>query len=208
MENPSASEMLHHLFPPLAFLVDECFDVFDEDLVKDVVFPLPTPKAVDLLERCLGQREAVIWRALGENWLNPNVRQPHEIVPYSPRFQDGWSPGVINFTFMDHSENNSKRSSMISVTKHSVSSDDMVIVNEYDAYRDELMGMGSKIGLVTISRDAQNVKELSVNKGEYLEVKDAFLRMTLFQEYCGLSYSRFSQLQKCKLLSLRDFKIS
>ena len=68
---------------------------------------------------------------------------------------------------------------MISVTKHSVSSDDMVIVNEYDAYRDELMGMGSKIGLVTISRDAQNVKELSVNKGEYLEVKDAFSRSTL-----------------------------
>ena len=178
MENPNAPEMLHHLFPPLAFLVDECFDVFDEDLVKDVLYPLPTPKAVDLLERCLGQREAVIWRALGENWLNPNVRQPHETVPYSPRFQDGWSPGVINFTFMDHqSGSNSKRSSTISVAKHSVSSDEMV--NEFDAYRDELMGMGSKIGLVTIPRDAQNIKELSVNKGEYLEVKDAFSRSTL-----------------------------
>ena len=180
MENPNAPEMLHHLFPPLAFLVDECFDVFDEDLVKDVLYPLPTPKAVDLLERCLGQREAVIWRALGENWLNPNVRQPHETVPYSPRFQDGWSPGVINFTFMDHQSagGNSKRSSMISVAKHSVSSDDMV--NEFDAYRDELMGMGSKIGLVTIPREAQNVKELSVNKGEYLEVKDAFARIVIF----------------------------
>ena len=71
MQSPSAAEMLHHLFPPLAFLVDECFDLFDEDLVRDVVFPLPTPKAVDLLERSLGEREAVIWRALGENWLNP-----------------------------------------------------------------------------------------------------------------------------------------
>lgn len=71
LENPTAPEMLHHLFPPLAFLVDECFDLFDEDLVRDVVFPLPTPKAVDFLERCLNQREAVIWRALGENWLNP-----------------------------------------------------------------------------------------------------------------------------------------
>ena len=181
MENPNAPEMLHHLFPPLAFLVDECFDVFDEDLVKDVLYPLPTPKAVDLLERCLGQREAVIWRALGENWLNPNVRQPHETVPYSPRFQDGWSPGVINFTFMDHQSagGNSKRSSMISVAKHSVSSDDMV--NEFDAYRDELMGMGSKIGLVTIPREAQNVKELSVNKGEYLEVKYAFSRIVIFK---------------------------
>ena len=89
MENVTAAEMLHHLFPPLAFLVDECFDYFDEDLVRDVVYPLPTPKAVDLLERCLGQREAVIWRALGENWLNPNVREGQEVAPYSPRFQRG-----------------------------------------------------------------------------------------------------------------------
>ena len=55
-------------------------------LVRDVVYPLATPKAVDLLERCLGQREVVIWRALGENWLNPNVREPHDVAPYSPRF--------------------------------------------------------------------------------------------------------------------------
>lgn len=71
LEEPSAAEMLHHLFPPLAFLVDECFEEFDEDLVRDVVYPLPTPKAVDFLERSLGPREAVIWRALGENWLDP-----------------------------------------------------------------------------------------------------------------------------------------
>lgn len=71
LEDPSSGEMLHHLFPPLAYLVDECFDLFDEDLVRDVVFPLPTPKAVHLLETSLGEREAVIWRALGQNWLNP-----------------------------------------------------------------------------------------------------------------------------------------
>ena len=71
LENPSAGEMVHHLFPPLAFIVDVCYDMFDEDLVKNVVNPLPTPKAVEFLNRNLGQREAYIWRALGENWLNP-----------------------------------------------------------------------------------------------------------------------------------------
>ena len=35
LENVTAAEMLHHLFPPLAFLVDECFDYFDEDLGLD-----------------------------------------------------------------------------------------------------------------------------------------------------------------------------
>ena len=68
------------------------------------------------------------------------------------------------------SEPNSKRNSMISNhgNQHSISSEE---INDYDSYRDELMSMGSKIALVTVSRDAQNVKELSVNKGEYLEVK-------------------------------------
>ena len=33
LENVTAAEMLHHLFPPLAFLVDECFDYFDEDFL-------------------------------------------------------------------------------------------------------------------------------------------------------------------------------
>lgn len=192
LENPNAAEMLHHLFPPLAFLVDECFELFDEDLVRDVVFPLTTPKAVDFLERCLGQREAVIWRALGENWLNPNVRQSHEMVPYSPRFHDGWSPGVISFMFPDESsqqQQNKRRSttsnpsiSRTSFDQHSTSSEEwtrrplsrqqsVLSANEtFDAYRDELMSMGAKIGLVTVSRDAQNVKELTVTKGEYMEV--------------------------------------
>ena len=69
------------------------------------------------------------------------------------------------------SEPNSKRNSMISNhgKQPSISSEE--IMNDFDSYRDELMSMGSKIGLVTVARDAQNVKELSVNKGEYLEVK-------------------------------------
>ena len=132
LENVSAAEMLHHLFPPLAFLVDECFDYFDEDLVRDVVYPLPTPKAVDLLERCLGQREVVIWRALGENWLNPNVREAHETAPYSPRFHDGWSPGVISFAFPDTVESvapkrkSSSGTSRKSLDQQSISSESEV----------------------------------------------------------------------------------
>ena len=40
---------------------------------------------------------------------------------------------------------------------------------DFDSYRDELMSMGAKIGLVTNSREAMNIKELSTTKGEYLE---------------------------------------
>ena len=42
---------------------------------------------------------------------------------------------------------------------------------DFDSYRDELMSMGAKIGLVTNSREAMNIKELSTTKGEYLEAR-------------------------------------
>ena len=42
---------------------------------------------------------------------------------------------------------------------------------DFDAYRDELMSMGAKIGLVTVSRESMNPKELTIAKGEYLEVR-------------------------------------
>jgi hypothetical protein len=44
IDNPSAETILHHLFPSLAFIVDECYDLFDEDLVHDVVTPLLTAR--------------------------------------------------------------------------------------------------------------------------------------------------------------------
>ena len=45
---------------------------------------------------------------------------------------------------------------------------------DFDSYRDELMSMGAKIGLVTNSREAMNIKELSTTKGEYLEARNLF----------------------------------
>ncbi len=63
--------MLHHLFPPLAFLVDVSFEEFGDELVKDVVAPLPTRKSVKMLSECLNSREQVIWKALGDYWRQP-----------------------------------------------------------------------------------------------------------------------------------------
>ena len=101
-----------------------------------------------------------------------SVRDVDEIVPYSPRFHDGWSPGVISFfpeeditihtaverplahTGLDQNQSSRKRS----------------LNEDFDTFRDELMSSGAKIGLVITTRDAQSSKELSIIKGEYLEV--------------------------------------
>ena len=114
-----------------------------------------------------------------------SVRSQIEVVPYSPRFHDGWSPGVISFAFFEDrqpafpkkpSENGKKQS------RSSSSSDDMferLHSSVHDDYRDELMSMGAKIGLVTCSKEAQTSKELTVTKGEYVEASMRFMTVSL-----------------------------
>ena len=95
LQEPSADELLHHLFPPLAFLVDECYHLFGEDLVRDILSPLLTGAAVAMLDRLLGNKERVIWDALGDCWMKPRSAWDRDVVPYKPIFSDGWSPGVV-----------------------------------------------------------------------------------------------------------------
>jgi len=99
LQNPSARELLLHLFPPLALLLDESHELFDVDLVKDISCPMPTKKAVDMMTDCLKDRpEIELWRALGDYWQNPKSAWEGDILPYQPKFQDGWSPGIIEFS--------------------------------------------------------------------------------------------------------------
>ena len=49
LSSPTAIELLHHLFPPLAILLDESHELFDVDLVKDISCPMLTRKAVDMV---------------------------------------------------------------------------------------------------------------------------------------------------------------
>ena len=69
--NPPSTELIYFLFPPLAILLDESHELFDVDLVRDIVSPLPTRRAVEMMNRCLGEREKGLWKALGDYWLNP-----------------------------------------------------------------------------------------------------------------------------------------
>jgi hypothetical protein len=140
------------------------------------------------------------------------VRKQSDVVPYSPRFQDGWSPGVVSFVEFQHEQPTKQRSNLSSINNNGVvrpkkssnttaaaphsdysnssssssssCADDNVFQQRplssvasfsgsanFDEYRDELMATGAQIALVTCSREGQNVKELTILKGEYLEVK-------------------------------------
>merc|ERR1719228_939881 len=49
----SRADIVHHLFPPLAFLMDACLDLFDEDVQREVASPFLTQTAITLLQHCL-----------------------------------------------------------------------------------------------------------------------------------------------------------
>ena len=56
IRDPTAAELLHHLFPPLAFLIDACIDLFDEEVQREVVSPFLTTPTITLLKNSLSSR--------------------------------------------------------------------------------------------------------------------------------------------------------
>ena len=56
IRDPTAAELIHHLCPPLAFLVDACQDLFDEQVQTEVATPFLTQAAIQLLNSSLSTR--------------------------------------------------------------------------------------------------------------------------------------------------------
>jgi len=192
IRDPNAAELVHHLFPPLAFLMDACLDLFDEDVQREVATPFLTQAAIDLLKNCLASREVTIWDACGDYWKLPKSDFDGSISPYKPLFLDGWSPGYIVFEEPEDSKplnrNTSKHTptpKVVSDTESDYGSDGSVYnVSKqtykpdkssvrgggHEEWRDLLMKSGAEIALVSYTREGANRRELSVTKGDYLEI--------------------------------------
>ena len=54
---------------PLELIIKSCQGT---DLAANIVSPLLTPQAVDLLTNCLTSREADLWKSLGRAWNVPS----------------------------------------------------------------------------------------------------------------------------------------
>lgn len=92
IHNPNAAELVHYLFVPLTLLV-RCTG--GPQRAKEVVAPLLSVQAMELLENCLSSTETEIWRSLGPNWnMTKSSKQFKDqfIPPYTPVFKDGWVP--------------------------------------------------------------------------------------------------------------------
>lgn len=93
IHDPNAPELVHFLFTPLALIVDASHDThYGPNLPANVVSPLLTKEAVNLLMNCVTSKETELWHSLGEAWLIPREQWKGCVPPYHPMFMDGWSP--------------------------------------------------------------------------------------------------------------------
>lgn len=109
IHDPNAPELVHFLFTPLALIVDASHDIMHEvspknyNLPSQVVAPLLTTEAINLLVNCVTSKETELWRSLGDAWQLPRskfcIKYNHVgDVNYHPTFYDGWSPDFpLNF---------------------------------------------------------------------------------------------------------------
>ncbi|CAP32580.1 LOW QUALITY PROTEIN: Protein CBR-EPS-8, partial [Caenorhabditis briggsae] len=177
IHEPNAPELLHFLFTPLSVILEACHWGLGRNIAPTVASPLLSLEARELMQNCLTSRESDVWMSLGEAWRTPpdekrrmhaekdlikkETAQPAEVVPiphqpitkrYDPPISA--SPPPL-------------RSGNYSHVKVTVDSDTSP---RQQAFIDDVVGRGGKLAVVTYERPGQNAKELTVHKGEYLEV--------------------------------------
>ncbi|VVC89489.1 unnamed protein product [Leptidea sinapis] len=142
IHDPNAPELVHFLFTPLALIVDAAQDVGDGRLPSRVVQPLLTRDALNLLANCVTSKETELWHSLGDAWLIPRT------------------------TRLTREDSGSAASSPERETQYRSERDEDDLG---EAWARGVTARGGRVVRVTYPRTANNDKELTVVRGEYLE---------------------------------------
>ncbi|XP_035220990.1 epidermal growth factor receptor kinase substrate 8-like isoform X1 [Stegodyphus dumicola] len=93
IHDPNAPELVHFLFTPLALIIDAARDSnHNANLAANVVSPLLTRDAIELLANCCTSKETDLWHSLGDSWIIPRDQWKGYESNYRPVFSNGWAP--------------------------------------------------------------------------------------------------------------------
>ncbi|KAH0618731.1 hypothetical protein JD844_018177 [Phrynosoma platyrhinos] len=165
MKQLSAPELVHIIFSTLSTqILSNCPWT---DLASTVISPLLSPESIDLLSRSLNYDEQLIWKNLGAAWNLTRAEFPEgqSIPPYKPTFSDGWEPPMPTWRQcsidLDKAHNGNKNG-----FSDRVSDPPQLMQAMYEFH-------------------ARNSRELSVSKGDLLEVLDQRKKWWLARNSAG-----------------------
>ncbi|XP_076261642.1 epidermal growth factor receptor kinase substrate 8-like isoform X2 [Rhynchophorus ferrugineus] len=193
IHDPNAPELVHFLFTPLALIVEASHDhYFEQHIPQNVIAPLLTREATNLLMNCVTSKETELWHSLGSAWSTSRDQYNGHVPSYHPVFMDGWSPeypvddpDVTEKSFSldvkdDDSDNLFMPPAGESTAKSDISIDSIELKGEdksfgygQERFLEDLQNRGAHIVQVTYPRTANNDKELTVVRGEFLEILDS-----------------------------------
>ncbi|XP_019401817.1 PREDICTED: epidermal growth factor receptor kinase substrate 8-like protein 3 isoform X2 [Crocodylus porosus] len=159
LQDPNAPELLRLLFSILSSTISSCPW---SDLASSTISPLLTKEAIDLLEESLEGEDRATWKTLGKAWTLTRAEYPNgQSVPtYFPTFSDEWVPPLP------------ARENPTPMVQQSEDS------QGYYSIRPVLMQAMYEF-------EARNHKELSVRKGDMLEVLDQRKKWWFVQNSMG-----------------------
>ncbi|XP_029907486.1 epidermal growth factor receptor kinase substrate 8-like protein 3 [Myripristis murdjan] len=177
ISNPSAPEFVHCLFSSLGFVVSHC----PEDLPPTIVAPLLTPECIRLLSEEANTEEDQLWQSLGDPWNIPSTKWPEDdedIPTYTLEFFDGWQPPEAGQAREPVCSWESQRSAPNKVNPHRRLMTHTVADGCSSAQwtpppaRYVRPGEPSICMRVMYDFSARNHRELSITKGEVVELLD------------------------------------
>ncbi|XP_025236191.1 epidermal growth factor receptor kinase substrate 8-like protein 3 isoform X3 [Theropithecus gelada] len=162
LQETSAPELVHILFKSLNFILAKCPEA---GLAAQVISPLLTPKAINLLQSCLSPPESNLWMGLGLAWTTSRADWTgDEPLPYQPIFSDDWQlPEPSSQAPLGYQAPVSLRPSSPKPVQSALK---MQVLYEFEA---------------------RNPRELTVVQGEELEVLDHSKRWWLVKNEAGQS---------------------
>ncbi|XP_055037365.2 epidermal growth factor receptor kinase substrate 8-like protein 1 [Misgurnus anguillicaudatus] len=173
ISNPTAEELVHHVFKPLDMIVKV---TGGPALAGSVSSPAMTQGAVNLLQNNLTAEDKELWVALGPNWTQHKSALRSPVAPYTPLFLDGWRPAGSDVAgWVDPVEAQHKQDAK--VESQLAASHPFDRHTAPDHMTDQLDGpVKDRLYRCSYDFNARNNSELSVMHGETLEVIESSKR--------------------------------
>ncbi|XP_059723929.1 epidermal growth factor receptor kinase substrate 8-like protein 3 [Haemorhous mexicanus] len=183
--DPDPPELLRLIFSALSFVLGHCPS---PGLAAAVQSPLLLPEALQFLEENLGDDDYGVWKSLGTAWNKSRAEYPNSdrVPAYTPFFSDGWLPPVMEQERRGGLQDTPAPASVSPAHSRHPSRSLPPAQAPATGWRDQESRLPAQ-GLVRALYDfqARNSQELSVRKGDTLQVLDQQRKWWLVQDERG-----------------------